>query len=275
MNTEIEYLGNAINIANQFIINYGFQFIGAIIILVVGWQIAKWIAKLTLKFCERAKLDITLSRFFSNLAKTLVLVFVIIIALGKFGITIAPFIAALGAVAFGSTIALQGPLSNYGAGLTIILTRPFVVGDTIKIQGITGVVDEIKLAYTLLSNEDGEVITIPNKQIVGEILSNSHSNLVVENIIRIDYKHDPEKAINIIRNILESTKDVSVDPRPLVGIEKFGESAIELGMRYWVPTKRYFEIQYLVNGRIKREFYEQEISFACPRMDVHVSNNSA
>lgn len=275
MNNEIEYLGNMINTANQLIVSYGFQFIGAVIILVLGWQIAKWAARFTLKICERARLDITLSRFFANLAKILVWAFVIIIALGKFGITIAPFIAALGAVAFGGTLALQGPLSNYGAGLTIVLTRPFVVGDTIKIQGFTGVVDEIKLAYTLLSNENGELITIPNKQIVGEILSNSHANLVVETTVRIDYRDDAERAIGIIRDILHGYEEVAKQPPPLTGIEKFGESAIEIGLRYWVPTRHYFETQYQVNGRINKVFREQGIRIAYPRTDVHVTNNGA
>lgn len=110
MDYEIETLQNVMNIGSEFIVKYGFQFIGAIIILVIGWQVAKWVAKLVLKLCERGHLDVTLSKFITNIAKTVVLVFVVIIALGKFGITIAPFIAALGAVAFGSTLALQGPL---------------------------------------------------------------------------------------------------------------------------------------------------------------------
>jgi small conductance mechanosensitive channel len=124
MAEEIEYFGRIAGFATEFVVNYGFQIIGAFLILVIGWLAANWLARLTMGLCERARLDITLSRFFSSLAKATVLVFVIIIALGKFGITITPLIAALGAVAFGSILALQGPLSNYGAGLTIILTRP-------------------------------------------------------------------------------------------------------------------------------------------------------
>ena len=274
MDRELESLQNIINVATEFIVSYGFQFIGAILILLIGWQIAKWVSKITLKICIRAQLDITLARFFSNIAKVLVLVFVIIIALGKFGITIAPFIAALGAIAFGSTLALQGPLSNYGAGLTIILTRPFVVGDTIKIQGVSGVVEDIKLAYTQLSNEDGEFITVPNKQIVDQVLRNSFANLVIETAIGISYNDDPEKVIIIIKKILSDNPDIVNNPSPLVGIGKFGESAIEIGLRYWVPTRRYYEILYSVNREIYEQLSKQGIVIPYPRREIHIVNPS-
>ncbi|MEZ4605004.1 MAG: mechanosensitive ion channel [Desulfobacterales bacterium] len=98
----------------------------------------------------------TLSHFLGQVVRLVVLVFVVIMAMGKFGISVAPLIAALGALAFGASFALQGPLSNYGAGLVIIMTRPFVVGDTVTIEGVSGVVEEVTLATTILSTEDGE-----------------------------------------------------------------------------------------------------------------------
>jgi small conductance mechanosensitive channel len=272
MNNEFDYLANIISNSSQFIVIYGFQFIGAIIILVLGWLVARWMAGITLNLCARAKLDVTLSAFFASITKTLVLVFVVIIALGKFGITIAPFIAALSAVVFGGTLALQGPLSNYGAGLTIILTRPFVVGDTITIQGVTGVVDNISLAYTHLSNEDGLDITIPNKQVVGEIISNSYANMLVETLIRISYKDDPELAISVIRKVIENNPGVSSKPAPLIGIAKFAESAMEIGLRYWVPSRRYYEIQYAVNGEIYRQIRERGIAIQYPQLHVQMIN---
>jgi small conductance mechanosensitive channel len=275
MNIDLIDLGGVVNMASQFIVNYGFQFIGALIILALGWQIARWAGGVTLKLCRRAELDVTLSAFFANVTKTLVLVFVVIIALGKFGITIAPFIAALGAVAFGGTLALQGPLSNYGSGLVIILTRPFVVGDTITTQGITGVVEDIKLAYTLLSNEDGQTITIPNKQIVGEVICNSYANMLVETAINISYGDDPELAVDIIRKVLDDNPDVSSQPIPLIGIARFAESAIEIGLRYWVPTRRYYEIQYAVNREIFRRIREHGIVMPYPQLHVHMQDNSS
>ena len=270
MENEIEELQNIANIATEFIVNYGFQFIGAIIILLLGWQVAKWVSGLVYKVCQRANLDITLSRFFSGLIKTLVLVFVIIIALGKFGITIAPFIAALGAVVFGSTLALQGPLANYGSGLTIIMTRPFVVGDTIKIKGVIGVAEEIKLAYTRLSNEDEEVITIPNNQIVGEILHNSFANLIVESTIGISYDNDPRDAITTILKVLSGIPEVVTEPAPQVGIQNFADSAIEIGLRYWVPTKKYYAVMYSVNEQVYTALKDANITIPYPQRDIHM-----
>ena len=272
MNNDLADLGNIINTANQFIVNYGFQFIGAIIILVLGWQIARWAAGVTLKLCRRAEVDITLSAFFANVMKTVVLVFVVIIALGKFGITIAPFIAALSAVALGGALAVQGPLSNYTSGLVLILTRPFVIGDTITIQGITGIVEDIRLAYTLLSNEDGQTITIPNKHIVGEVICNSYANMLVETSIGISYSDDPELAVSIIRKVLDDNRDVSKRPVPLVGIAQFAESAIDIGLRYWVPTRRYYEIQYAVNRELYKRIREQGIVIPYPQLDVHMQD---
>lgn len=186
MDSELQTLRHLADVTAELAVNYGFQVLGAIIILVAGWYFSRWVGRTVGAFCERSRLDVTLARFFASLARTIVLLFVVIIALGKFGITIAPFIAALGAVAFGGTLALQAPLSNYGAGLSIILTRPFVVGDTIRVAGVIGIVEEIRFGHTQLSSEDGEVITIPNKEIVGQAIHNSFGNLVVEVAVNVD-----------------------------------------------------------------------------------------
>jgi small conductance mechanosensitive channel len=271
---DIETVQKFADIASEFVVNYGFQMLGAILILILGWFVAKWIAGLVLKLCQRANLDITLSKFFADITKGLVLVFVVIIAMGKFGITIAPFIAALGAVAFGGTLALQGPLSNYGAGLTIILTRPFIVGDTIKIQGVIGIVEEVKLAYTQLSTEDGEMITIPNKLIVGEILHNSNANLVIEASIGVAYDSDINKAIELVKEVLTGNAQVVEEPAPQVGIQRFADSAIELGYRYWVPTREYYQTLYEVNGLILSRLNEANIVIPYPQQDVHIINQS-
>lgn len=270
MEEELQTLQTVANVASEMAVSYGFQFFAALLILIIGWQVSRWVSSLVLKLCERFNLDITLSKFFSGLAKTMVLVFVFIIALGKFGISIAPFIAALGAVVFGSTLALQGPISNYGAGLTIILTRPFVVGDTIRINRVVGIVEEIKLAYTLLSNEDGEQITIPNNKIIGEIIYNSSMNLIVEQLITISYDDDPEKVVNIILQELEKHEGVVSEPPAQVGIEKFSKSGIELGLRYWIPTKKYFELKYDINKYIYAALQSANITIPYQKQIIHI-----
>ena len=272
MEEELRALQNAADIASEIAVNYGFQFMAALIILIIGWQVSRWVASLVLKLCNRLNLDVTLSKFFAGLAKTTILVFVVIIAMGKFGITIAPFIAALGAVVFGSTLALQGPISNYGSGLTIILTRPFVVGDTIRVTNVIGIVEEIKLAYTLLSNEDGEQITIPNNKIIGEVIYNSSANLIVEQTITINYDDDPEKVIQIILEQLGKHDEVVSDPQTQAGIERFAEFGIELGIRYWIPTNKYFELKYDVNKKIYAALQDENITIPYPKQSIELAN---
>ena len=270
MEQELQTLQKIIDTASEFIVNYGFQLLGAVIILIVGWLVARWTGKVVYKVCEKARLDITLSKFFTSMAKLIVLCFVFIIALGKFGLSIAPFIAALGAIAFGTTLAFQGPLSNYGAGLTIIFTRPFVVGDTIRVLGVIGIVEEIRLAYTQLSTEDGELITIPNKHIVGEVIHNSFKNLLVEASIGISYESDPDRAIELIKNVLEHNDAVSEKLEPQVGIQNFADSAIEIVYRYWVPTKNYYQVQHQINRDVFNSFRSENIIIPFPQQDVRI-----
>ena len=270
MKEEFEVLQQIYNVVVEFIINYSFQIFGAILILVIGGKLAGWLGRKIVALCERKELDVTLSRFLGNMTKVVVLAFVIIIAASKFGITIAPFIAALGAIAFGSSFAIAGPLSNYGAGLTIIVSRPFVVGNTITVQGVSGVVDEIRLAATLLSTEDGEVITIPNKHIVGEILQNSFANKVVETTVGIAYEDDPKQAISVIQAVLAGIDDVCQEPMPQVGLENFGESSLDIGLRYWVPTKKYFQTLYRVNLTVHQALADAGITIPFPQRDVTI-----
>jgi len=273
MGNELETIQQIYNVVVEFIINYSFQILGAIIILIVGAKLAAWLGRLVTNLCEKKSVDITLARFLGNVVKILTLTFVIIIAIGKFGISIAPFIAAIGAVAFGASFAIAGPVSNYGAGLVIILSRPFVIGDTITINNVSGLVEEIHLATTILTTEDDEKITIPNKHIIGEILFNSYNNRIVESSVGISYQDDPEKAAEVIRGALSQIDDICSEPPPQIGIEAFGESSIDLGMRYWVPTKKYFQTLYRGNLAVHKALKEAQITIPFPQRDVNLTRS--
>jgi len=271
MQDELETIQQIYNVVVEFTINYSFQILGAIIILAIGAKLASWLGRVVSRLCEKKNIDITLSRFLGSLVKILVLTFVVIIAIGKFGISIAPFIAALGALAFGTSFAIAGPVSNYGAGLVIIMSRPFVIGNTITINGVSGVVDEIHLAVTILSTEDNEIITVPNKHIVGEILHNSFANKIVEGRVGISYHDDPENATEVIQKALASIDDICSEPPPQVGIEAFGDSSINLGMRYWVPTKKYFQTLHRGNMVVHKALQDAGITIPFPQRDVRIS----
>lgn len=270
MKEELAAVEQYMDLIIEFALKYGFQVIYAIIILVIGLIIARWLGNMIARVCESRNLDITLSRFMGNVVRLTVLAFVLIVVLGKFGITMTPFIAAIGAVAFGSSLALAGLLSNYGAGLSIIITRPFVVGDTIVIQGVSGVVEEIGLAATRLSTEDGEQITIPNKHIVGEILVNSFENKVVEMSIGISYDDEAQKAIDTIQKALQKIPEIVAEPAPQIGIEAFADSSVNIGMRYWVPTKQYFQTMYQANLAVYNALEQAGITIPFPQRDVHM-----
>ena len=270
MPEKVAAIQTIINKAIEFLVAYSFRIIGAIIILVVGIWIAKTVSKIINSLLEKKKIDTTLSSFIANCIKLLIVVFAVIIALGKFGITIAPFIAAIGAGAFGLTYAIQGPLSNYGAGIVIIIGRPFKKGDYIKVKNVSGIVREIKLGNTLLEDEDGVLITIPNKHIVGEILHNSDKYKIAENIIGISYDSSPEKAIEIIKKVLKSYDKIAKDPSPQIGINEFGDFSINLEYRYWVEAEHFFKTKYNVNLEIFKKFQENDIKIPFPQMEVEV-----
>lgn len=270
MNEELLILQKFYNIIVEFLVTYSLQIVGAIIILIIGFKLAGRLGRLVFGLCEKHELDITLSRFLGNVVKITVLAFVIIIAIGKFGISIAPFIAAVGALAFGGSFALQGPLSNYGAGVSIILTRPFIVGNTITVQGVSGVVDEIRLAITILSTEDEEQITIPNKHILGEITVNSFANKIVETTVGISYDDDPHKAVMALQETLAGIPEVVREPVPQIGLDEFGDSSLNIGLRYWVETKKYFQSKYKVNLAIHQSLKEAGITIPFPRRDVRM-----
>lgn len=270
MEKEMSAVQQFVKTVIEFLTNYSFQVVGAILVLIIGNFIANWALGVVLKLCHTKKVDITLAKFIASCVKILILAFAIIIALGKFGITITPFIAMIGAGAFGVSMALQGPLSNYGAGISIILGHPFVVGDTIGVTGQSGVVQEVTLSSTILTDEDGVRITIPNKHIVGEIIHNSFKYKIVENKIGISYSDDPEKAIQVIQKTIAGFKEVAQTPKPQVGLEEFGDSSINIGCRYWIPTPKYFQILYVINLAIHKALVAAQIMMPYPQRDIHI-----
>jgi len=270
MQEQMDTLQKLINTLIEFCVNYSFQVLGAVIILIVGGFLARWLAEIIFGLCRKNKLDITLSKFLASTVRIAVLGFAVVIALGKFGITIAPFVAALSAAVFGATYAIQGPLSNYGAGLSIILGRPFVVGDTITVAGVSGVVEEVKLASTILATDGGVKITVPNRHIVGETLHNSKTNRMIEGAVGISYGSNPEQAIELVRKTLSRFPEVATDHDPQVGIQSFGDSAINVAFRYWVPTVKSCQISYEINLAIYKALRSAGIEIPFPQREVRI-----
>lgn len=266
---EITELQKITSMAVEFLVNYSFQAFGAIIILIIGIFLARKLSYLVVELLTKRDVDITLRTYIGHIINLLILFCFIVIALGKFGVTIAPFVAALGALTVVAGLALQGLVANYAAGISIIATRPFKVGDTITVINVSGVVKEIKLSMTLVETEDLEQIMIPNKHIIGEVLLNTFDHRLVETRIGIAYDNDPQVAIKAIKEALTTLTFVTHQPAPQVGIDKFADSAIEIGVRAWVPTTAYMECRYQINKCIFNAVQNAKLTIPFPQMDIH------
>ncbi len=161
MEQPVEQIEKIYQLVTEYLVTYSFQLIAAIVILLIGIWIANRLARVVQTVLRKKEIDITLSIYAAKVIKLLIIIMVAIIALGKLGISVSPFLAAVGAIGLGVGLALQGMLTNYAAGVSIIITRPFVVGDTIEVAGVQGQVKDIELGYTILFNEEGERISIP------------------------------------------------------------------------------------------------------------------
>ena len=269
MRDDLDKVNEIYDMVVTFFVTYSFQLLGALIILIIGLLISNRLARLVLAVCERHQMDITLSRFLASCTRIVIIIMVGVICLGKIGVSVTPLVAAIGAASLGAGLAVQGLLSNYGAGLNIILTRPFVVGDTISVQGVTGVVEEVRLAHTILTDEDEVTISIPNRHIVGEIIHNSKAFRVVEAIVGVAYDSDPRKVKAIILKVLTDNGVVN-NRDPQIGIDGFGDSSIDYAVRFWVPTEHFHQYRLRVNDQLLDALQEAGIRIPFPQREVRV-----
>lgn len=267
---ELQQLDGLIVSFVEWLAARGAGLVVAVIIVALGFWLAKNFSKLVSKICKKRDIDITLTRFFASFSKVVIIIFAVIMALSKLEIEITPFIALLGAGAFGLSLAVQGPVSNYGAGIVLIITRPFKVGDTLTLNGMTGIVDVVNLGNTQLINEDEERITIPNRQVLGEIFINSNEYKIVEAVVGIDYGADPEEAIRCVSDAIKGVEGIAEQRDPEVGIDEFADSSINIGYRVWVPTQKYHRIRYAINMAIFRALKTAKITIPFPQRDVHL-----
>jgi len=270
---EIDQVAQWYQVVIDYLTNYSFQLIGAFIIFAIGYYFSGKVSKWVLSLCQRQNLDITLSQFLSNTTKMLMVILITIVALGKLGISVTPFIAAIGAISLGAGLALQGLLANYAAGFNIIIIRPFVVGDTITVQGVTGVVKEVLLAYTVIVDKDNVDITIPNKHIVGEVLHNSKHDSLLELNVGIAYKHNPLEVIELIKAAIIKLDIVGEQKALQVGIDEFSDSAITIAVRLWTPTISLFDNKYKAYEAIYLALQQANIEIPFPQRTLHIATN--
>lgn len=228
------------------IVEFGLNITAAVVILVIGWIIAKLFSNVSLKLMNKAKVETTVAKFISNIFKYAILVFVITAALSKVGIQTASFVAIIGAASFAVGMALQGSLSNFAAGVILLIFRPIKVGEFVEVGGQTGTVEEITIFTTTLLTVDNKVIIIPNSAVGSGVITNFSrmEKRRVDFSFGIEYGSDLKKAKEVLTKMFESDERVIKEDGITVVIGAMKDSSIEVVCRVWVKSANYWDVYF-------------------------------
>lgn len=256
----------------DLVIRYGFQVLGAIVVLTVGILLARWAGNLTSRWLLRQEMEPPVRTLIVRFVRVVVVLFTLIVALDKFGVQVAPLIAGIGVAGLGIGIALQGVLGNLIAGLSIIFTKPYRVGEYIELVGVHGQVQRIDIFSTTLIHLDGSRVVIPNRKIVGEILHNYGSVRQLDLSVGVAYGTNMDEALALVQAVLESNPHVLREPAPFVGITVLADSAITIAVRPWAPVADYALVQAELYQAIVERFRASKIAIPFPQHEVRLLN---
>jgi len=251
---------------------WGLKVLGAIAVLLIGRMIASWGRRITRRSLERAGIDETIIPFVSRLVYFLIMAFVLLAVLGLFGIPTTSVIAVLGAASLAVGLALQGTLSNFAAGVMLLVFRPFEVDDYIEVAGQAGTVKAIGVFATTLNTVDNVQITIPNGKVYGEAIKNYSANDIrrVDLVASVAYDDDLQVARDTLMAILAADERVLDDPAPTVAVSELGASSVDFVVRPWCRTEDYWDVRFDMTRRIKESLEESGCSIPFPQQDMHV-----
>ncbi len=258
----------------EWLILYGIKAIAAIAILLLGWLAAKGIRRITRKILLKSKVENTLVSFITGLVYIGILVIVVIASLGQLGIETASFIAVLGAAGLAIGLALQGSLSNFAAGVLMILFKPFKAGDYVEAAGTNGVVKEIKIFTTVLTSLDNKKVIVPNNKIMSDNIINHTANHLrrVDIVVGVSYRDDLDKVKSVLESIIAADERILNDPAPTIGVSELAENSVNLIVRPWVNTPDYWPVFLSLHEGIKKRFDAEGISIPFPQRDIHHYN---
>jgi small conductance mechanosensitive channel len=271
METVQQVKSTAIDLAMQF----GPKVVVALIVLAVGVFVGRWIGAATNKMLVKLDLDITVRQLLVRMVRVLVLGLFVIMALQNLGVELLPLIAGLGIAGAGVALALQGVLGNLAAGLTIVFTRPFRVGEYISIVGEDGEVQLITLFNTTLSHTDLSRVVIPNRKIVGEILHNYGKVRQLDVAVGVAYDSDMGQALSTLQQVLLANPRVLKDPPPVIGVVALDDSAVTLCAKPWVKVPDYVAASGEINRQVLEAFRERGIVIPFPQREVRLLNAAA
>ncbi len=262
-----------INQAMTLITTYGMSVIGGIIILIIGWIVAKWASARIRKVLQRSsRVDDTLAGFFSSLVKYVILIFVVIAVLNQFGVQTTSLIAIFGVAGLAIGLALQGTLSNVAAGVMLLIFRPYKLGQFVEVGGHAGSVVDLSLFTTELATPDNVQIIIPNSAIWGSSVVNysHHETRRVDFVLGIAYDDDIELAIKTVHEVIDGDSRPLKDPEAQVVVGELADSSVNLTIRVWVNAADYWPVKFDFTRRFKEAFDAKGISVPFPQQDVHM-----
>jgi small conductance mechanosensitive channel len=261
------------------LIELSFKFAPKLLVaaLIVGAGVfaSRWIASAIDRMLRPFQLDVSINALLTRLVKGLVIGLFVMMALQNIGVELVPLLAGLGIASAGVALAMQGALANIVAGLLIIFTHPFRVGEYIGIVEEEGRVDQISLFNTTLGHPDRSRVIIPNRKIVGEILHNFGDIRQLDVTVGVAYDTDLDQAIAAIREVLEANSCVLKDPKPLVKVARLADSSVDIAVKPWVKVADYGRAPGEINKSIHETFRGRGIVMPFPQREVRIVASAA
>ena len=247
--------------------------ISAIIIIIIGYFVSVFIRRYIRKAMIKAKMSEILAEFSSRVAKILIIIFIIAIAIGFLGIDVGSAIISISVVSgFVFGFALQDTLGNLAAGFMIAITKPFRVGDFVDIAGESGKINNVGASITTMTTVDNKRVIIPNSKIWGNPIVNytALKLRMIDMRVGISYSDNIGKAITTTMDVLKKNKKVLDDPAPTVAVAELADSSVNLLVRPWIKTSDYWTTRWELTQKIKEAFDKEGISIPFPQTDVHL-----
>ncbi len=258
--------------AKAMLIRYGVSAIGALVLLVIAWTLSGWISRALERGMTRAKIDATLTRFLAKLVGWLVLLLAVLACLSIFGIETTSFAAVIGAAGIAIGLAFQGTLSNFASGLMLLVFRPFQVGDTITVAGVTGKVYAIEIFTTTLDTADNRRYIIPNSSVFGATIENItfHPQRRIDLTIGVGYEADIDQTRSVLESAVAQVESVLSNPAPAVILSELGASSVNWIVQAWANAADLGTAKQALLRSIKNSLDAAGIEIPYPQMDVHL-----
>jgi small conductance mechanosensitive channel len=253
-----------------YVVEHGMQILTAIVLMGIGVFIARWVGNLLHRWLRSKEYDEPVSNLIVKVVKLLIVALIGIMALGQMGVQVTPLIAGIGVAGVGVSLAMQGVLANLVAGLTIIVSKPFTIGEYIELLGVYGQVTSIDLFSTTLLHADNSHVIVPNRKIVGEILHNYGHIRQLDLSASIGYSVDLTLALSIVNAILQQNPRVLTEPAPVVGIAALNEASIALAIKPWVKVEDFVPAQVEIYQAVIESFRDKKIEVPIPRRDIRL-----